>query len=165
MGRLSRLCFISAENGKIKVYKIIEDKSSQFASIAGLRLEQVEGIVARVPADAFDSNEDMIDELILCAEVRNFTYLGFYTPEGGLIKILGNEVSIADNDNVLMHLQNNGEMVGQGVDEAGNKFLLLGKAASYPMGDGNQSMALVAGLRDILLLGTEALTEKAIMSV
>lgn len=134
------------EISQIYMEEVNTQLRQKFASIAGLRLEQVEGIVARVPADAFDSNEDMIDELILCAEVRNFTYLGFYTPEGGLIKILGNEVSIADNDNVLMHLQNNGEMVGQGVDEAGNKFLLLGKAASYPMGDGNQSMALVAGL-------------------
>ena len=44
------------EISQIYMEEVNTQLRQKFASIAGLRLEQVEGIVARVPADAFDSN-------------------------------------------------------------------------------------------------------------
>lgn len=134
------------EISQIYMEEVNTQLRQKFDSIVSLRLEQVEGIIARTPANNFSDNVELREELMLCAEVRNFTYLGFLTEEGELVKICGEELEASEKNSVLPNLESNGEMVGHGIDDQGNKFLLLGKKAVYPIGDGRESIALVAGV-------------------
>lgn len=135
----------------------------KFHSITSLRLEQVDGIILRTPTDTAHYGSDMLRELSTSAEVRNFDYLGFYTPDGELTTIYGKEMEISNHENFQKALEKNESVVEQGVDEDGEHILLLGQAAGYPMKDGTKSIAIVAGismeyLNNALFLDTEGAT-------
>lgn len=118
----------------------------KFSSIIGLRLEQVEGIIKRNPPGQAVYSEELLQELQTSAEVRNFSFLAFYTEDGKLETIYGNEVEISDYDDIVDYLSKDGDIVTRGVDQKGEKVLILGKQAEYPMEDGRTSTALVAGV-------------------
>lgn len=120
----------------------------KFSSIVGLRLEQVEGIIKRTPPESISYGEEMLEELEKSAEVRNFTYLGFYTEDGEERRIYGKSLEVENHDDVAEALTFNkdGNIVAQGVNEDGEKMLILGKRAVYPLEDGKVSAALIAGV-------------------
>lgn len=120
----------------------------KFTSIIGLRLEQVEGIIQRTPVDSFEYTDEMLDELIMSAEIRNFSYLGFCTKEGKIKTIYGEELDqVSDNAyNIISSLDKDGNIVEQAINESGEKMLLLGKAAQYDIGENEKSVALIVGV-------------------
>ena len=134
------------EINKVYMLEINVQLQQKFTSIIDLRLSQVKGVIRRtVPQDQhFD--EEMLNELRTSAEVRDFVYLGFYTQDGRLEKIYGENVDSDASGDILASLQKDGNIVDQGVGEFGEKILLLGCRAEYPMADGGHSVALVAGI-------------------
>lgn len=118
----------------------------KFSSIVGLRLTQVEGVMKRTEPDKQEYGNELIEELTLSGEVRNFIYLAFLTEDGKMEKIYGKDVEMGDNHDVMISLSRDGSVVEQGVDEDGEKILLFGKAAGYPMSGGRKSAALIAGI-------------------
>ena len=82
----------------------------------------------------------------MSGQVRNFIYLAFLTEDGKLEKIYGKDIKSSDGQNTMDALGKNGSVLEQGIDEDGEKVLLFGKAAGYPMSDGRKSAALVAGI-------------------
>lgn len=120
----------------------------KFSSIVGLRLTQVEGVLKRTQPEQQEYGDELIEELTLSGEVRNFTYLAFLTEDGRLEKIYGDDVQIVEaEDGALMaSLKKDGNILEQGIDGTGEKVLLFGKKAAYPMSDGGKSAALVAGI-------------------
>lgn len=134
------------EINKVYMSEINVQLQQKFTSIIDLRLSQVKGVIRRtVPQDQhFD--EEMLNELRTSAEVRDFVYLGFYTQDGRLEKIYGENVDSDASGDILASLQKDGNIVDQGVGEFGEKILLLGCRAEYPMADGGHSVALVAGI-------------------
>lgn len=119
----------------------------KFRSIIRLRLEQVEGIIKRSPANTLEENPQLLEELQVSGEIRNFTFLGFYGADGGLEIIYGEDVKISDsNEDIVQSLHKNGNLVAYGQNNDGEKVLLLGKAASYTMANGDKSEALIAGI-------------------
>lgn len=65
--------------------------------------------------------------------MRNFDYVGFLTGNGTLSKIYGQELEFFNNAEVMEELKTTGHLVGMGTNSAGDKFLLLGQAAAYPV--------------------------------
>ncbi len=118
----------------------------KFSSVVGLRLGQVSEIIAQVPQEDFEYGEEMLRELGASAQVRNFDYVGVYTDEDELTRIWGEELSFPDDGQAIEELKSTGNLIGVGMNGKGDKFLLLGHAANYPMADGKESMALVAGV-------------------
>lgn len=118
----------------------------KFSSIVGLRLEQVEGIIKCIPQNSASYNDDMLEEMKTNAEVRNFMHLGFYTEDGEVETIYGQKVQIVNGDSVKESLKNDGSIVAEGIGEGGEKLLLLGKTARYPLKNGKTSEALIAGI-------------------
>lgn len=133
---------------KIYMAEINVQLQEKFASIIGLRLEQVEGIIQRTPVDSFEYTDEMLDELITSTKIRNFSYLGFYTKEGKIETIYGEELKQVSNsdDNIISSLDKDGNIVEQAINENGEKMLLLGKTAQYDMGENEKSVALIAGV-------------------
>lgn len=117
----------------------------KFTSIVGLRLEQVEGMIRRTPP-ASSSYKIVMQELTTSAEVRNFSYLGFFNEQGELETVYGKKVQLANRDKFLEALENDDNVVEQGVDEDGEDVLILGRKAAYPMAGGRTSVALIVGI-------------------
>ncbi len=119
----------------------------KFRSIISLRLEQIEGIIKRTPPEASVYGQDLVSELRTSGEIRNFSYLGLLDEDGAIEVIYGNQVEISETtDHVMSSLNANGKLVLQGVEESGDKVLLLGIQTGYPMADGKKSLALMAGV-------------------
>lgn len=132
----------------------------KFSSIISLRLDQVAGIIRGTPPDRLNFDDEFLEELKERAEIREFSYLGFCTEDGELEIIYGEEVEMADGEDAMRTLKSDGTIVEHGITKDGEKVLLLGKPASYPMRDGGTSLALVAGvsmeyLNEALFLDTE----------
>lgn len=134
----------------------------KFTSIINLRVGQVEGIIKRVPTENFIYNEENLQKLEENALIRNFTYLGFYTKKGGLKTICGEEVRLKDEEEIKNELDINKQekIIVQGENGKGEKILLFGKKAAYPLENGETSDVLLAGvsmeyLNEALFLYTE----------
>ena len=63
--------------------------SQKFKTVISLRLSQVEGIMKRTPPEAAEYGEEMLDDLKLGGEVRDFTFLGLCTEDGLIEPIYG----------------------------------------------------------------------------
>ncbi len=120
----------------------------KFSSIVGLRLTQVEGVLKRTQPEQQEHGDKLIEELTLSGEVRNFIYMAFLTEDGRLEKIYGDDIDVVDGkeEEIKASLIRDGNILEQGVNKDGEKILLFGKAAAYPMSDGRKSAALVAGI-------------------
>lgn len=118
----------------------------KFSSVIDLRLGQVGEVVAQIPEGGVENREEMLGLLTQGITVRNFDYVGFLTGNGTLSKIYGQELEFFNNAEVMEELKTTGHLVGMGTNSAGDKFLLLGQAAAYPVEEGEESLALVAGV-------------------
>lgn len=118
----------------------------KFTSIINLRMDQVDGIVKRVPPESATYGDEMIQELSLSANIRGYTYLGLYSGNGKIEKLFGEEINILQPETIEESLQENGTVILHGTNSSGEKFLLLGQKAEYPMADGEKSMAIIAGV-------------------
>ncbi len=118
----------------------------KFSAIIDLRLFQAQGIVKRTPPDSVEYGPGMIDELTLSASVRDFTYLALWEVNGGCETLYGDPVHVYKEKEFLELLDDSSEKkVTSGLNDSGDRLLLLVVDAAYPMEDGNRSGALVAG--------------------
>lgn len=130
----------------------------KFSSIIDLRLKQVDGILQSTPPKTTKYSNEMLNLLKTEARTRGFSYLGFYTEDGNLETVYGNNIQVNKKD-MTETLNLNGYIIEKGYSLHG-KILLLGKKANYQMKNGNQSVALVVGLsmeylNEALFLNTE----------
>jgi len=134
------------EASEIYMSEMNNQVQQKFQSIISLRLEQVDVIMRRTPAESSEFGQKMLDSLCESAEIRDFVYLGFYKENGELETIYGENVEFAGVDSAAALLDENGSIVKRGIGEDGEILLLLGRPADYPMKDGTKSIALVAGV-------------------
>lgn len=118
----------------------------KFTSIIELRLDQVDGIIKRNPPSTVSYGEKMKKTLTTSVEVRGFSYFGLYSESGKLEKLYGEQIEIKDTQTLTDSLKKSGCIVAQGTDEAGEKILVLGKPADYPMGNGEKSASVIVGI-------------------
>ena len=84
-----------SEIGMIYMSEMSRQLQEKFDAIIDLRLSQVEGIIKSVSSENTD-REEMLRELSDNAEVRGFTYLGFYGTGSGWETIYGEPVEVFD---------------------------------------------------------------------
>lgn len=118
----------------------------KFTSIMDLRLEQVEGIIKRDPPNSVVYDDDMKNALATSADIRGFSYLALYAEGGRIEHLLGDGISIKKIESMEASLKANGSIIAEGTDAAGEKMLVLGKEAAYPMANGGQSVALLTAV-------------------
>ena len=135
------------EISNIYMSEMNQQIQQKFRSIIRLRLDQVEGIIKRTPLDTVRTNQELLQELQVSGEIRNFTFLGLYGETGNLEVIYGDSVEIFDTkEDILRTLKANGDLVTYGQKDNGEKVLLLGKQTSYKMEQGMKSTAIIAGI-------------------
>jgi len=118
----------------------------KFSLIIELSLEKIDSVLNRNPPAESVYNAELLDDLCTSASVRSFLYLGFLRQDGSLETVYGPDMTIIDNNNILASLSVDQNIVETGQDASGQRCLLLGRAASYPLSDGTRSAALVAGV-------------------
>lgn len=118
----------------------------KFAAIIGLRLQQVEGIIKRTPPDTVTYGRQMIEDLRTSADLRNFSYLGLCTREGIVEELYGGDLKFLNDEETWASLMADGTLVTEAVTSDGDKVLVLGMEAAYPMKNDQVSDILIVGL-------------------
>lgn len=117
----------------------------KFQSIIDLRLSQVSGMIKSTWSEEMVYNDTLKENLVSSAQVRDFSYLALYAGEENSEVILGEELHYTDNQHVMERLMQDGSMIAEAETDDGNRVLLLGIRAEYPMKNGGKSTALIAG--------------------
>lgn len=134
------------EIGEIYMSEMNVQIQQKFRAITSLRLNQVNGVITRTPPENIEYSDEMLQELKISAEVREFDYLGLYSAEGEIEIIVGDALNISSWDIFWNELEKNGNAIAAAENDAGKRFLVLAQSAQYPLRDGGVSAAIVAGV-------------------
>lgn len=152
------------EVGTIYMSGTSEKIADHFGTTINLRIAQIETIVKDIPPEDAVYGGEMLSQIERDGKIREFEYLALYNDKGEFDMIYGEEISPIHSEPFLKSLQNGEKKVSVGLNESGEKVLLMGIPTSYPMADGGRSIALVAGLpidyinRILSLDGNDSLT-------
>lgn len=133
--------------GSIYMSEMNKQLQQKFFTLVHSRWAELEGLVERTPPSTVKYGPHMINDLRLSAEVRNFLYLGLASQEDGALETLyGSPVTIANMQDFWMLLDEDDQSLSYGFTPEGNRLLILGVRAAYPMKDGQKSTAIIAGV-------------------
>ncbi|MBP3521797.1 MAG: response regulator [Oscillospiraceae bacterium] len=132
--------------GTLYMSNMSQQISMHFATTISLRLDQLDALVTTIPPDSGRDLDDLYEELSYQAKARNFDYLGLYSTDGTFQMIYGEQLEVTDPEPFLSSLNNEEKKVAIGTNADGEKVVLLGVSTTYPMVDGKECTALVAGL-------------------
>ena len=149
------------EIGAIYMSEMSRQIHQKFDAIIDLKLSQAQGIVKRTPQESARYGDEMIHELALSAEIREFTYLALCTEDEEQQIIYGSPIKIVNQEEFSEVLKDKNKRVTTGFDENGNKVLILAVDGKYPMNENKESSSLVVALpmsylEKALLLDEEA---------
>ncbi len=143
--------------GRIYMSEVSRQLQEKFDAIIRLRLSQIEGIIKRTPWKDAVYGDEMKKDLAISGSIREFEYLGLYTEDGRCERIYGEHVEISDQGQSQLGKE---RAVISGLDESGERLLLLGVRAEYPMAEGERSSMLIAGVPMDYLNETLVLNEE-----
>ena len=139
--------------GELYMGEMNRQMQLHFDSLINLQLEQVDGLVLRTPPESVTTYDDyLIEELTAGAQERGFPYLALYSAQGKEYVITGESVTLHSGDAFLDSLNKNEKKVASGTTVSGQDLFLLGVpvgypiSSGYPLPDGEQCTALVAGV-------------------
>lgn len=133
------------EIGNIYMSGMNEQMSRHFENVIKLRFDQVSGVVSVVSTDNKD-RKNLYEELIYRAQVRGFDYLALCSAEGDFQILYGKSIQPLNPKPFVEALLQGERRVAVGVDSAGNKVVLFGIDAAYPMHNGDKSTGLIAAV-------------------
>jgi len=133
------------EIGEIYMSGMNKQMSRHFETVIKLRFEQASGIVSVVSTET-DDKELLYEELIYRAQVRDFSYLALCSAEGDFQTLYGQAIQPLNPEPFVESLSQGEQRVAVGIDTAGNKVVLFGVDADYPMSNGNRSTGLIAAV-------------------
>lgn len=131
--------------GNLYMTSINAQISSHFETLINLKLEQAEAAI-KVVSSSNNNIDDLYEELVYRVRVRNFDHLALCTKDGELVTLYGEQLSLIDPEPFYESLRHNQKKVAVGKDAAGNKLVLFGINAKYPLKNGQKSIALVTAL-------------------
>ena len=134
-----------SQMSKITLQELNLQIQQKFLSLIDLRTDYIDITLNRYPGGA-TYDQDTIDRMVSSVSLRDYTYLGFGMEDRTLVTVYGKDVQLVDTSSPFGLFGEDGVIIAEGVDEDGEKMLLLGKAASYVMKDGRTSSAILLGL-------------------
>lgn len=123
-----------------------EQISSHFETLMELKLEQAETVVKVVLDDGEQEIDKLYDELIFRVQARSFDYLALSSDDQHMEMLYGEQLALVDPDAFYDSLRQKKNKVAVGSDISGNRVVIFGVSADYPMNDGKRSMALISAL-------------------
>lgn len=125
---------------------VSEQIATHFATAIDLRLSQVEALVNAMPLERADEASSMRVILTEVARSRGFEYLAFYMEDGNFDMIYGKPIQSGAPEVFLNSLKNGEKKVSAGTDSNGIPVVMIGEPVSYCPEEGENCIALVAGL-------------------
>lgn len=121
-----------------------EQISSHFETLMELKIEQAETVEKVVPSA--DDIDKLYEELVYRVQVRNFDYLALCSEDEEIEMLFGEKIHLSDPVPFYESLKEGKNKVAVGEDEVGNKIVVFGVTADYPMRGGKRSMAMLTAL-------------------
>ena len=134
------------EIGMIYMSAIVKQMQEKFDAVIDSQILEMEGIVLRHPPEEMEYGQEMIDQLVLSAQVRDFVYLGLYTDDGESEMIYGSEVEYESEEVFQNVLQDSSLRVFSGLSSEGERVMCMLINVEYPMKGGKTSSAMVAAI-------------------
>ena len=138
--------------GNIYMTGMGEQVALHFATTIELRLSQLEALVETIPPGSAGRGA-LRDNLSYSATARGFESLAFYSEDGSLEMLCGEQPDLVDPEPFLASLTAGEKKIAVGTIPSptagtaeGEKVILLGVPASYQMENGQTSIGLVATL-------------------
>ena len=125
---------------------IAKQMQEKFDAVIDSQILEMEGIVLRHPPEEMEYGQEMIDQLVLSAQVRDFVYLGLYTDDGESEMIYGSEVEYESEEVFQNVLQDSSLRVFSGLNSEGERVMCMLINVEYPMKGGKTSSAMVAAI-------------------
>ncbi|WP_434309960.1 response regulator [Hominifimenecus sp. rT4P-3] len=135
-----------SEVGRVYMSAMAKQTQQKFDAVLDLQISEMKGILERHPPEEMTYGPEMMEQLMLSAQVRSFIYLGLYTEDGESETIYGEDVEYHDEKTFKRVMEDSSLRVFSGVNVKGEKVLCLLTNAEYPMRDGKTSAAMVAAL-------------------
>mgnify|MGYP002508779953 CR=1 FL=1 len=135
-----------SEVGTIYMQGLNERINQHFRTTIQYQFSHVSELIEEVPPENQTDLETLREQLTLYGKSKGLEYLGLYTAEGTFDMLYGGEVVVADPGPFLASMEKGEQKVAVGSNEKGERILLLGVAAGYPLKEGDFSLALVAGI-------------------
>ncbi len=134
------------EIGVIYMSAIAKQMQEKFDVVIDSQILEMKGIVERHPPETMEYGQEMIDQLVLSAQVRDFVNLELYTADGDSELIYGEKVSY-ESEEVFYNVLNDSDLrVFAGVSSQGEKVMCMLIDVAYPMKNGKISSAMVASM-------------------
>ncbi len=118
----------------------------KFNAVIDLQKSRVQAVIKRTPPEKSVYGEEMLEDLYLSAEIREFEHFGMYRKDGAHETVYGEEIDFLSEEEFQDTLNIEEKVITSGYSESGRKLLLLVVDAAYPMGDGGTSDVVVAGI-------------------
>ena len=118
----------------------------KFNAVIDLQKSRVQAVIKRTPPEKSVYGEEMLEDLYLSAEIREFEYFGMYRKDGAHETVYGEEIDFLSEEEFQDTLNIEEKVITSGYSESGRKLLLFVVDAAYPMGDGGTSDVVVAGI-------------------
>lgn len=134
------------EVGLLYMSEMSVQLQQKFNAVIDLQVARVRAILKRTPPQQAVYSDEMLADLYLSAEVREFVHFGMYRRDGSHETIYGQEIEFLNSEEFEDTLNIEDKFITSGYSEKGTKLLLLVVDAAYPMGDGGVSDVVVAGI-------------------
>lgn len=134
------------EVGLLYMSEMSVQLQQKFNAVIDLQVARVRAILKRTPPQQAVYSDEMLADLYLSAEVREFVHFGMYRRDGSHETVYGQEIEFLNSEEFEDTLNIEEKFITSGYSENGTKLLLLIVDAAYPMGDGGVSDVVVAGI-------------------
>jgi signal transduction histidine kinase/DNA-binding response OmpR family regulator len=134
------------EVGTLYMSRMSQQTSSHFESIMALQMDQLRSLADTIPSAEIHHDKALQEELMAQGRARDFSYLGFCDSEGSVQMLYGSQVTVVDPQPFVDSMENGERKVAIGINEEGEKVVLLGAPSPYPEEGDFDCLALVAGL-------------------
>ena len=134
-----------SEIGNIYMSGMNKQMSKHFETVIKLRFDQLKSVVSVVSTNNND-RENLYEELIYRAHVRNFDFLALCSATGDFQTLYGQSIQPLNPGPFVEALVQGKERVAVGVDSSGNEVVLFGVDAAYPMHNGDRSTGIIAAV-------------------
>lgn len=135
-----------SEVGTIYMAGLNERISMHFSTTIEYRFSLVESMIDSVPPDSAGSEGNMRQRLAYDAESRGFHSLVLLDGDGRMDWLYGERFEISDPDPFMASLKTGDLKAAVAESEGGERLLLLGVPAEYPMERNGKSLAMVAAV-------------------
>lgn len=135
-----------SEIGSIYMSGMGEHVAEHFDTTIGSRLSQAVNLAESVSLDDAADLSELHAALTYDAQTRGFISLALIAEDGTFDRIYGNDADPIDLEAFMEPLRKGQSYMSAGTDRLGDMVILMGVPAVYPMENGEESIALAAGL-------------------